>query len=107
MQHTDRASDGGNGGLALHAEAQRLAAAEAVLQGVRSRPSLTNLILSICARILCLALLQMLSCKQSFILHIASECCRRPEVWIWWLIFGIQVAPCTLTLGIIPGQDRW
>ncbi len=36
MQHTDRASDGGNGGLALHAEAQRLAAAEAVLQGVRS-----------------------------------------------------------------------
>lgn len=107
MQHTDRASDGGNGGLALHAEAQRLAAAEAVLQGVRSRPSLTSLILSICAGILSSALLCKLSCKQSFIVHIAWDTRRRPEVWIWWLVSGTQVAPCTLTRGAIPGQNRW
>ncbi len=45
---TDGAGHGGNVGLALHGEAQRLAAAKAVLQSVRSRPSLAIRFHGIC-----------------------------------------------------------
>ena len=49
MWLTNRASNGGNVCLALQGEAQRLAAAKAVLQSMHSRSSLCGHILSICS----------------------------------------------------------
>ena len=49
LTRTDRAGDAGNVGFALHAEAQRLAAAEAVLQSVHSALRLRRLAPSICS----------------------------------------------------------
>ena len=49
LTRTDRAGDAGDVGFAFHAEAQRLAAAEAVLQSVHSVLRLRRLAPSICS----------------------------------------------------------
>ena len=49
LTRTDRAGDGGDVGFAFHAEAQRLAAAKAVLQSVHSALRLRRLAPSICS----------------------------------------------------------